>query len=67
MRDLEKEAAFVAGYQFLLAVGRTHRVAAGSTAAAAAEQGEGEEEESTLGPTCLLPGEGGAEEVEAAV
>lgn len=66
MRDLEKEVEFVAGYQFLLAVGRTHRLVAGSSAAAAGSE-EGEEEESALGPTCLLPGQAGAEEVEAAV
>lgn len=35
MRDLEKEVGFVVGYQFLLAVGRTHRLVAGSSAAAA--------------------------------
>lgn len=64
MRGLEKEVGFVAGCQFLLAVGRTHRVAAGSSAvAAAAEQGE---VESVFVPTYLLPKEAEAEEVEAA-
>lgn len=36
MRDPEKEVGFLAGYQSLLAVGRTHPLVAGSRGAAAA-------------------------------